>query len=158
MARADEHREGRDDGSSRVLSNTGSFRSATSYSSFKEDPNLSFASFNASFRSCNSFKSTGGYSRTSFKSVASRGTTASRGTSYHSAVSRFLGRSVSDGGPHGDTSLEGVDNLSFFSFEGGEEMHGSLPSEAQRRLSAGSRGTSSNGADRDQHGKDQGPG
>ena len=95
--------------------------------------------------------------RTSFKSVASRGTNASRGTSYHSAVSRFLGRSVSDGGPHGDTSLEGVDNLSFFSFEGGEDLHGSLPSEAQRRLSAGSRGTSSNGAG-DQHGKDQGPG
>merc|ERR1719430_262342 len=136
MARAEEHREGRDDGSSRVLTNTGSFRSATSY---------------ASFRSCNSFKSTDGFSRTSFKSVASRGTTGSRGTSYHSAVSRFLGRSVSDGGP-GETSLEGVDNLSFFSFEGAEDVLGSLPSEAQRRLSAGSRGTSLGAGERQQQG------
>merc|ERR1719180_371728 len=138
MARAEEHREGREDGSSRVLSNTGSFRSAISYASFKEGQATSYPSFNASFRSCNSFKSTDGFSRTSFKSVASRG---SRGTSYHSAVSRFLGRSVSDGGPAaGETSLEGVDNLSFFSFEGGGEdgQLGSLPSEAQRRLSAGS--------------------
>lgn len=159
MARAEEHREGRDDGSSRVLSNTGSFRSATSYASFKEGQGNSYASFNASFRSCNSFKSTDGFSRTSFKSVASRGTTASRGTSYHSAVSRFLGRSVSDGGP-GETSIEGVDNLSFFSFEGGEDVLGSLPSEAQRRLSAGSRGASLGAGDRRQgkEGRDQGPG
>jgi len=50
-----------------------------------------------------------------------------------------------------------VDNLSFLSFEGGEDVLGSLPSEAQRRLSAGSRGTSLG----DQHGKeerDRGPG
>ena len=99
------------------------------------------------------------FPRTSFKSVASRGTTGSRGTSYHSAVSRFLGRSVSDGGP-GETSLEGVDNLSFFSFEGGEDVLGSLPSEAQRRLSAGSRGTSLGAGERQQgkEGRDQGPG
>ena len=50
----------REDGSSRVLSNTGSFRSATSYASFKEGQ---ATSFNASFRSCNSFKSTDGFSR-----------------------------------------------------------------------------------------------
>jgi len=161
MARAEEHREGREDGSSRVLSNSGSFRSATSYASFKEGQATSYTSFNASFRSCNSFKSTDGFSRTSFKSVASRGTTGSRGTSYHSAVSRFLGRSVSDGGPPGETSLEGVDNLSFFSFEGGEDGLGSLPSEAQRRLSAGSRGASLGPASDQQQGnkrRDEGPG
>jgi len=57
---------------------------------------------------------------------------ASRGTSYHSAVSkRFLGRSVSDTGPNSQP-LEGVDNLSFFSFEGGEDMFSSLQSEATR--------------------------
>jgi drug/metabolite transporter (DMT)-like permease len=53
-----------------------------------------------------------------------------------------------------------VDNLSFFSFEGGEDVLGSLPSEAQRRLSAGSRGTSLETGER-QEGKrrdQQGPG
>ena len=53
-----------------------------------------------------------------------------------------------------------MDNLSFFSFEGGEDVLGSLASEAQRRLSAGSRGTSL-GAGARQEGKerrDQGPG
>lgn len=72
--------------------------------------------------------------RASFKSVVSRGTVASHGTSYHSAYSRFLGRSVSDGGPsEAPASLEGVDNLSFFSFEGEEGVAGG---EAQRRLSS----------------------
>ena len=71
-------------------------------------------------------------------------------------MSRFLGRSVSDGGP-GETSLEGVDNLSFFSFEGGEDVLGSLPSEAQRRLSASStRGAGGESGGKD--GGDQGPG
>lgn len=103
-----------DSSSSRVLSTTASFRSATSY---------------ASFRSCNSFKSIDGLSRASFKSVASRG------TSYYSAASRFLGRSVSDGAPVSE-GLEGVDNLSFFSFEGGEEILSSLQSEGQARVAA----------------------
>ena len=126
---------------------------------FKALP-LSLRVFNVFVPLMYSFLYSAAFPRTSFKSVASRGTTGSRGTSYHSAVSRFLGRSVSDGGPPGETSLEGVDNLSFFSFEGGEDGLGSLPSEAQRRLSAGSRGTSLGPAS-DQQGnkrRDEGPG
>ena len=50
-----------------------------------------------------------------------------------------------------------MDNLSFFSFEGGEDVLGSLPSEAQRRLSAGSRGTNL-GDEGGKERRDQGPG
>ena len=43
---------------------------------------------------------------------------------------RFLGRSVSDGGPGpSPEALEGIDNLSFFSFEGGEESFASIQSD-----------------------------